>query len=83
MIGRPIDDSAVRDQLSRRSLVTRATFFGAAIAATGEVAKAEGAGSGSYSNAAIALPDAEGSERPARNRSAPSESHAPCERDRP
>ena len=33
-----------------------ATFFGAAMAAIGEVAKAEGAGSGSYSNAAMLCP---------------------------
>jgi hypothetical protein len=42
-------------KLSRRSLVARATFFGTAMAA--EVAKAQDGGSGSYSNAAIALPD--------------------------
>jgi hypothetical protein len=35
-------------------------FFGAAMAKIGDVAKAQEAGSGSYSNAAIALPDAEG-----------------------
>src|SRR6202012_1407505 len=52
-----LDGFAVGDKLSRRSLVAGATFFGAAMAAMGEVAKAEGAGSGSYSNAAIALPD--------------------------
>jgi hypothetical protein len=56
MVERPIDDSAAGDKLSRRSLVAGATFFGAAMAAIGEVA--EDAGSGSYSNAAIALPDA-------------------------
>ena len=39
------------------SLVARATFFGAAIAAIGGIAKAQDGGSGSYSNAAIALPD--------------------------
>jgi hypothetical protein len=58
MVERPIDDSAAGDKLSRSSLVAGATFFGAAMAAIGEVAKAEDAGSGSYSNAAIALPDA-------------------------
>ena len=42
-------------KLSRRSLVARATFFGTAMAA--EVAEAQDGGSGSYSNAAIALPD--------------------------
>jgi hypothetical protein len=60
MIGRPVDDSPAGDKLSRRSLVTRATFFDAAMAAMGEVARAQDAGSGSYSNAAIALPDVEG-----------------------
>src|SRR3984957_18520756 len=60
MTERHFDDFAVGEKLSRRSLVAGATFFGAAMAAIGEVAKAEGAGSGSYSNAAIALPDAEG-----------------------
>jgi hypothetical protein len=54
---RSLEDFASREKLSRRSLVTGATFFGAAMAAIGEIAKAEGAGSGSYSNAAIALPD--------------------------
>ncbi len=58
MTERHIDDFAVGEKLSRRSLVAGATFFGAAMAAIGEVAKAEDAGSGSYSNAAIALPDA-------------------------
>jgi len=48
---------AAEEKLSRRSLVARATFFGAAMAAIGDVAKAQDAGSGSYSNAAIALPD--------------------------
>jgi hypothetical protein len=57
MIERHLEDFAAGDKLSRRSLVAGATFFGAAMAAIGEVAKAEGAGSGSYSNAAIALPD--------------------------
>jgi hypothetical protein len=57
MIGRRIDDSAIEEKVSRRSLVAGATFFGAAMAAIGEVAKAQDAGSGSYSNAAIALPD--------------------------
>ncbi len=57
MTERDLEDFAVGDKLSRRSLVTRATFFGAAMAAIGEVAKAQDAGSGSYSNAAIALPD--------------------------
>jgi hypothetical protein len=57
-MGEPhFNEFAVGEKLSRRSLVARATFFGAAMAAIGEVAKAEGAGSGSYSNAAIALPD--------------------------
>ena len=60
MTERQMDEFAVEDKLSRRSLVARATFFGAAMAAIGEVAKAQDAGSGSYSNAAIALPDAEG-----------------------
>jgi hypothetical protein len=58
MTERHIDEFAVGDKLSRRSLVAGATFFGAAMAAIGDVAKAQGAGSGSYSNAAIALPDA-------------------------
>jgi hypothetical protein len=57
MTERPIDDLAAGEKLSQRSLVTRATFFGAAMAAIGEVAKAQEAGAGSYSNAAIALPD--------------------------
>ena len=57
MTERSLDDFAFGEKLSRRSLVTRATFFGATMAAIGDVAKAEGAGSGSYSNAAIALPD--------------------------
>src|SRR3984957_17040822 len=57
MTERDFDDFAVGEKLSRRSLVAGATFFGAAMAAICEVAKAEGAGSGSYSNAAIALPD--------------------------
>jgi hypothetical protein len=57
MTGRNLEDFAVGGKLSRRSLVTRATFFGAAMAAIGDVAKAQDAGSGSYSNAAIALPD--------------------------
>jgi hypothetical protein len=61
-----VENLAAGEKLSRRSLVARATSFGAAMAAIGEVAKAEGAGSGNYSNAAIALP-----ERPARSRSAP------------
>jgi hypothetical protein len=60
MTERYLDDFAVHEKLSRRSLVARATFFGAAMAAIGEAAKAQDAGSGSYSNAAIALPDAEG-----------------------
>ncbi|HZZ24090.1 MAG TPA: hypothetical protein VFE60_16590 [Roseiarcus sp.] len=60
MTERQMDEFAVEGKLSRRSLVARATFFGAAMAAIGEVAKAQDAGSGSYSNAAIALPDAEG-----------------------
>jgi hypothetical protein len=59
MTERHIDESAVGETLSRRSLVAGAAFFGAAMAAIGEVAKAHDAGSGSYSNAAIALPDAE------------------------
>jgi hypothetical protein len=57
MTERSIDDLAVGEKLSRRSLVTRATFFGAAMAAIGDAAKAQDAGSGSFSNAAIALPD--------------------------
>ena len=57
MTERDLEEFAVGDKLSRRSLVTRATFFGAAMAAIGEIAKAQDAGSGSYSNAAIALPD--------------------------
>ena len=57
MTERSLEDFVAGEQLSRRSLVGRATFFGAAMAAIGDVAKAEGAGSGSYSNAAIALPD--------------------------
>src|ERR1700733_13187273 len=57
MTERDLEEFAVGDKLSRRSLVTRATFFGAAMAAIGDVAKAQDAGSGSYSSAAIALPD--------------------------
>ena len=57
MTERHVKDLAVEEKLSRRSLVARATFFGAAMAAIGDVAKAQDAGSGSYSNAAIALPD--------------------------
>jgi hypothetical protein len=57
MIERQLDDLGVAEKLSRRSLVAGATFFGAAMAAIGDVAKAQDAGSGSYSNAAIALPD--------------------------
>jgi hypothetical protein len=57
MIERPFDDLAVGEKLSRRSVVAGVTFFGAAMAAIGDVAKAQDAGSGSYSNAAIALPD--------------------------
>ena len=60
MTERQTDEFAVGEKVSRRSLVARATFFGAAMAAIGEAAKAQDAGSGSYSNAAIALPDAEG-----------------------
>jgi hypothetical protein len=48
MIERQLDDLGVAEKLSRRSLVAGATFFGAAMAAMGEVVKAEGAGSGSY-----------------------------------
>ena len=54
---RHVRDLAIEEKLSRRSLVARATFFGAAMAAIGDVAKAQDAGSGSYSNAAIALSD--------------------------
>ena len=57
MTERHVKDLAVEEKLSRRSLVARATFFGAAMAAIGDAAKAQDAGSGSYSNAAIALPD--------------------------
>ncbi len=57
MTERQIDESGAGEALSRRSLVAGATFFGAAMAAIGEVAKAQDAGSGSTSNAAIALPD--------------------------
>ena len=57
MTERHPDDSAAGEKVSRRSLVAAATFFGAAMAAIGDVAKAQDAGSGSYSNAAIALPD--------------------------
>jgi hypothetical protein len=60
MIERHLEDFAAGDGVSRRSLVAGATFFGAAMAAIGEVAEAQDAGSGSYSNAAIALPDDEG-----------------------
>ena len=75
---------ALGQKLSRRSLVARATFFGTAMAAIGDGAKAQDAGSGSYSNAAIALPDDGVSRRkPARSKSAPSRSRAPCERGRP
>jgi hypothetical protein len=76
-----LGDFAVGETLSRRSVVAGATFFGAAMAAIGEVAKAEGAGSGSYSNAAIALPPTAASLRKsARSKSAPSGSHARCAR---
>src|SRR3984885_13155860 len=57
MTERHIDDFAAGEKVSRRALVAGATFFGAAMVAIGDVARAEGAGSGSYSNAAIALPD--------------------------
>ena len=57
MTERHVKDFAVEEKLSRRSLVARATFFGAAMAAISDVAKAQDAGSGSYSNAAIALPE--------------------------
>jgi hypothetical protein len=40
MTERQMDEFAVEDKLSRRSLVARATFFGAAMAAIGEAAKA-------------------------------------------
>jgi hypothetical protein len=83
MTERPIDDLAAGEKLSRRSLVTRATFFGAAMAAIGEVAKAQEAGAGSYSNAAIALPDSSVAAKTRRSKSAPSGSHAPCARGRP
>jgi hypothetical protein len=52
-----LEEFSAGEKLSRRSLVAGATFFSAAMAAIGDVAKAEGAGSGSFSNAAIALPD--------------------------
>ena len=58
MTERDLEDFAVGGKLSRRALVGNATFFGAAMAAIGDVAKAQDAGSGSYSNAAIALPAA-------------------------
>ncbi len=51
MTERELEDCAVGDKLSRRSIVAGATFFGAAMAAIGDVAKAQNAGSGSYSNA--------------------------------
>ena len=57
MTERHVMDLAVDEKLSRRSLVVRATFIGAAMAAIGDAAKAQDAGSASYSNAAIALPD--------------------------
>ena len=57
MTERNLEDFAVGAKLSRRALVGSATFFGAAMATIGNVAKAQEAGSGSYSNAAIALPD--------------------------
>ena len=57
MTERSLEDFAVGEKLSRRTLVTGATFFGAAMAAIGDVAKAQDAGSGGYSDAAIALPD--------------------------
>ena len=80
MTERHLEDLRDEEKLSRRSLVAGATFFGAAMAAIGDVAKAEGAGSGSYSNAAIALPDSSVAAKPARSKSAPSGSHAPCAR---
>ena len=43
---RRVEDLAVGNKLSRRSLVARATFFGATMAAIGDVAKAQDAGSG-------------------------------------
>jgi hypothetical protein len=58
MTERRLEDSAAGEKLSRRSLVARATFFGVAMAAIGDAARAQDSGSGSYSNAAIALPDA-------------------------
>jgi hypothetical protein len=51
MTERRLEDFAIGEKLSRRSLVARATFFGAAMAAIGDVAKAQEDGSGSYSNA--------------------------------
>ena len=51
MTERELEDCAVGDKLSRRSIVAGATFFGAAMAAIEDVAKAQNAGSGSYSNA--------------------------------
>src|SRR6202167_621462 len=57
MTERHVEDFAVGEKLSRRSLVGRATFFGAAMAAISDAARAQDAGSGSYSNTAIALPD--------------------------
>ena len=57
MTERHLEDFAVEEKLSRRSLVARATFFGAAMAAISDAARAQDAGSGSYSNAAIALRD--------------------------
>jgi hypothetical protein len=44
------------NDVSRRSALSRATFFGLAMAAIGSQARAETAGSGSFSNAAVALP---------------------------
>jgi hypothetical protein len=54
MTERQFADFAAEDKLSRRSLVGRATFFGAAMAAIGDVAQGP---LWSYSDAAIALPD--------------------------
>ena len=65
--------------MSRRSLVAGATFFGAAMAAMGDVAKVQDAGSESTSNVAIALPVGAAKSREEQIRAV--KPHAPCARD--
>ena len=78
-----LENFAVVEKLSRRSLVAGATFFGAAMAAIGEVAKAKAPAPGATAMPRLLCPTATSLRKPARSKSAPSGSHAPCERDRP